>query len=299
MDLKAKNSRQPLDPPKKWGLTDAELATAPIVFRDDLLKDQVAVVSGGGSGIGRAIAYMLTRLGSKVVICGRRAEKLDETAAGIEKHLGRKIATHAMTIRNPAQVDELLSHVHREHGRIDLVVNNGGGQFPQAAIDFSHKGWHAVIDTNLNGTWYMMQSAARLWRDHGQQGSIVNIVAVVSRGMPQVAHTCAARAAVIYLSKTLSTEWAPLGIRVNCVAPGSIASDGLNVYPREAADLFVSSNPMRRLGDMFDIAHGVVYLAAPSGKFVTGEVLTVDGGRQQWGEDWPGGMPDYFRVPGR
>jgi NAD(P)-dependent dehydrogenase (short-subunit alcohol dehydrogenase family) len=299
MDQKAENNRQPVDPPKNWGLTDEELATTPIVFKDDLLKDQVCILSGGGSGIGRATAYMLARLGSRVIICGRRAEKLDETAAGIQKYLGRKIDTQAMTIRNPEQVDELMSRVHRDYGRIDLVVNNGGGQFPQAAIDFSLKGWHAVIDTNLNGTWYMMQSAARLWRDHKQTGSLINIVAVVSRGMPQVAHTCAARAAVIYLSKTLSTEWAPLGIRVNCVAPGSIASEGLNVYPRAAADMFVNSNPMRRLGDMFDIAHAVVYLAAPSGKFITGEVLTVDGGRQQWGEDWPGGMPDYFRVPGR
>ena len=189
--------------------------------------------------------------------------------------------------------------VWERYGKVDAVVNNGGGQFPQAAIDFSNKGWHAVIDTNLNGTWYMMQSAARHWRDHEQHGSIVNIVAVVSRGMPQVAHTCAARAGVIYLSKTLSTEWAPLGIRVNCVAPGSIASDGFNVYPRAAAEMFTNSNPMRQVGDMFDIGHAVVYLSAPSGKFITGEVLTVDGGRQQWGEDWPGGIPDYFRVPGR
>jgi NAD(P)-dependent dehydrogenase (short-subunit alcohol dehydrogenase family) len=245
------------------------------------------------------MTYTLARLGAHVTICGRRAEKLEETAAGVLKHLGRKVDTRPMTIRNPAQVDALMAHVFEQHGRIDVVVNNGGGQYPQAAIDFSHKGWHAVIDTNLNGTWYMMQSVARQWRDRGQHGSIINIVAVVSRGMPQVAHTCAARAGVIYLSKTVSTEWAPLGIRVNCIAPGSIASEGLNVYPREAADMFANSNPMRRLGDMFDIAQAVVYLAAPSGKFITGEVLTVDGGRQQWGEDWPGGMPDYFRIHGR
>jgi NAD(P)-dependent dehydrogenase (short-subunit alcohol dehydrogenase family) len=299
MEKKTKISRQPLDPPKNWGLTDEQLASEPIVFRDDLLKDQVCVVSGGGSGIGRAITYVLARLGARVTICGRRPEKLEETAAGVLKHLGRTVDTRPMTIRNPAQVDALMAQVHEKHGRIDVVVNNGGGQFPQAAIDFTHKGWHAVIDTNLNGTWYMMQSAARQWRDHGQHGSIINIVAVVSRGMPQVAHTCAARAGVIYLSKTVSTEWAPLGIRVNCIAPGSIASEGLNVYPRAAADMFANSNPMRRLGDVFDIAHAVVYLAAPSGKFITGEVLTVDGGRQQWGEDWPGGMPDYFRVSGR
>ena len=93
-------------------------------------------------------------------------------------------------------------------------------------------------------------------------------------------------------------EWAPINVRVNCVAPGSIASDGLNVYPREAAEQFRNSNPMRRLGDVFDIAEAVVYLSAPTGKFITGEMLAVDGGRQQWGEDWPGGIPDYFRVTG-
>jgi NAD(P)-dependent dehydrogenase (short-subunit alcohol dehydrogenase family) len=277
-------------------MTDAELVSAPLSFRDDLLKGQVCLVSGGGSGMGRAIAYVLTRLGADVVICGRRADKLEETASGIESRLGKTILAKSMTIRDPLQVDALFDAAYERFGRIDVLVNSAGGQFPQAAIDFSVKGWNAVIDTNLNGTWYMMQAAARRWRDRQQPGSIVNIVAVINRGNPQVAHTCAARAGVIYLSKTVAVEWAPLNIRVNCVAPGSIATDGLNVYPREAAEGFALSNPMKRLGDVMDIAESVVYLTAPSGKFITGELLTVDGGRQHWGEDWPGGIPDYFQV---
>jgi citronellol/citronellal dehydrogenase len=277
-------------------MTDDELAVEPLLFRDDALADQVCLVSGGGSGMGRAIAYVLSRLGAKVVICGRRADKLEETAAGIQTRFGRPVMTKAMTIRDPEQVQGLFKEIWERFGRLDVLVNSAGGQFPQAAIDFSVKGWNAVIDTNLNGTWYMMQSAAQHWRENGIPGSIVTIVAVVSRGNPQVAHTAAARAGVICLSKTLSVEWAPLGIRVNCVAPGSIATDGLNVYPREAAEAFAISNPMKRLGDVMDIAQAVVYLAAPTGKFITGEVLTVDGGRQNWGEDWPGGIPDYFRV---
>ena len=185
-------------------------------------------------------------------------------------------------------------------GALDVLVNNGGGQFHAGGNRLlASSGWNAVIDTNLNGTWYMMQAAARRWRDKAQPGNIVNIVAVVDRGMPQVAHTCAARAGVIYLSKTLSTEWAPLDIRVNCIAPGSIASEGFSVYPPEAVEKFRYSNPMQTLGDVIDIAHAVVYLAGPSGKFITGSVLTVDGGHQQWGENWPGGIPDYFRVHGR
>jgi citronellol/citronellal dehydrogenase len=280
-------------------MTDDELAVSPLSFRDDTLAGQVCVVSGGGSGIGRAIAYTLTRLGAEVMICGRRAEKLAETAAGIERLIGKRIATKAMSIRDPDAVQALFEETWQRFNRLDVLVNSAGGQFPQAAIDFSVKGWNAVIDTNLNGTWYMMQNAARQWRDRGCGGSIVNIVAVVARGMPQVAHTAAARAGVIYLTKTLSIEWAPLDIRVNCVAPGSIATDGLNVYPRAAAEAFVVSNPMKRLGDVMDIAQSVAYLVAPTGKFITGEVLTVDGGRQNWGEDWPGGIPDYFRVLGR
>jgi NAD(P)-dependent dehydrogenase (short-subunit alcohol dehydrogenase family) len=280
-------------------MTDSELAVWPLSFRDDALAGQVCVVSGGGSGMGRAIAYVLTRLGAQVVICGRRAEMLEETAAGISEHLGKTIVTRAMTIREPEQVQALFAETWERFGRLDVLVNSAGGQFPQAAIDFSVKGWNAVVDTNLNGTWYMMQSAAQQWRDRSSAGCIVNIVAVINRGMPQVAHTAAARAGVIYLSKTLSIEWAPLGIRINCVAPGSIATDGLNVYPREAAEAFAISNPMKRLGDVMDIAQAVVYLAAPTGKFITGEVVAVDGGRQNWGEDWPGGIPDYFRVRGR
>ena len=296
---KKMRNRLPLDPPIQWGMTDDELAAAPLSFRDDALAGHVCLVSGGGSGMGRAIAYVLARLGATVAICGRRADKLDETAEGIEKRLGKKVMTRAMTIRDPEQANALFKEIWERFDRLDLLVNCAGGQYPQAAIDFSVKGWNAVIDTNLNGTWYMMQSAAQQWRDHQRGGTIVNIVAVVSRGMPQVAHTAAARAGVITLSKTVSVEWAPQQIRVNCVAPGSIATDGLNVYPREAAEGFAVSNPMKRLGDVIDIAQSVVYLAAPTGKFITGEVLTVDGGRQNWGEDWPGGIPDYFRVRGR
>ena len=282
---------------KPWGTSDEELAARPLVFRDDLLTGQTFLVSGGGTGLGRAITYVCARLGADLMICGRREEKLAETASGIRKQLGRDIGTMAMTIRDPEAVKRLVDETHRRFGRLDTLVNNGGGQFPQAAIDFSVKGWLSVIDTNLNGTWYMMQAAAQRWRESGQPGNIVNIVANVWRGMPQVAHTCAARAGVIYLSKTVSTEWAPLGIRVNCVSPGSIASEGLNAYERRDADLFRYSNPMRQFGDAFDIAQAVVYLSAPSGKFVTGDVLVVDGGNNQHGELWPAGIPDYFKVP--
>ncbi|MEM7359331.1 MAG: SDR family oxidoreductase [Pseudomonadota bacterium] len=279
-----------------WGPSDEELASWEMVYREDLFKDQVVIVSGGGSGMGKGMAFMFARLGAKVVICSRNEERLLQTQESINKQLGIDIDCHTMTIRDPQQVSTLFDQVVAKHGRVDVLVNNAGGQFPQPAIDFSVKGWNAVIDTNLNGSWYMMQTAARHWRDTNTAGNIVNIVANVQRGMPQVAHTCAARAAVIYLSKSISTEWAPLNIRVNCVSPGSIATDGLNVYPYQAAARFKDSNPMRSFGHIYDVAQAVAYIAAPSGKFITGEVLTVDGGNNQWGDTWPGGIPDYFDV---
>lgn len=282
--------------PSRWGMSAEELAAHPTVFAEDLLKDQVFMVSGGGSGMGKAMTFLLSRLGARVVICGRRQHKLDETVEQVDKLLGKTIHAHAMTIRDPDAVTAMMADTFERFGRLDTLVNNGGGQFPQDAIDFSVKGWNAVIDTNLNGSWYMMQAAARQWRDREQQGHIVNIVANVWKGMPQVAHTCAARAGVIYLSKTLSTEWAPLGIRVNCVSPGSIETEGFDVYPPGAAERFKDSNPMRRTGDVFDIAQAVIYLSAPSGNFITGEVIVVDGGNQQWGAVWPGGQPDYFKI---
>jgi citronellol/citronellal dehydrogenase len=280
-------------PEPQFGRSDDELAAMPLTFRDSLFDGQVALVSGSGRGIGKAIAYQLARLGAKIALCGRDEARLNTTAENL-RALGADVMAHPMSIRDPDAVSRLYDTVWEKFGTLDLVVNNAGGQFPQAAIDFSPKGWNAVIDTNLNGTWYMMQQAARRWRDAKRGGAIVNIATVVSRGMPGVAHTCAARAGVIYLSKTVAIEWAPLGIRINCVAPGAIATEGMNVYSEEARKALPRSNLMKRFGDVRDITDAVCYLAGPSGNFMTGEVVTVDGGGQIWGDQWTIPRPEWF-----
>lgn len=284
--------------PASFGMTDAELAARPTVYRPNLLEGKSWVVSGGGSGIGKAIAFLAARLGANVTICGRTEDKLAAVRDAIQDATGREVATHAMSIRDPEAVESLLDGVLDRSGRIDVLVNNAGGQFPQDAIDFSRKGWLAVVDLNLNGTWWMMQEAARRWRDRGEPGNIINVVANVERGMPQAAHTCAARAGVIYLSKTVATEWAPFDIRVNCVAPGTIETEGFAVYPPQALERFHEANPMKRLGDAWDVAEATAYLGSDAARFVTGEILTIDGGMAQWGVVWPAGMPDYFNVGG-
>jgi len=271
------------------------LWTADTVYRPDLFKGRVALVSGGGSGIGRATALLFARLGAKVVICGRTAEKLERVAEFIR---GKNCPVLAIptNVREPEQVEALFQRIHAEFGGLDMLVNNAGGQFPQAAIDFPVKGWNAVINNNLNGTWYMMQRAAQYWRDQRKPGSIVNIAVVTERGMPGVAHTVAARSGVIGLTRTVAVEWAPLHIRVNCIAPGLTATEGLEVYPPEAVKEFPRANPMKRPGTPMEIAESCIYLAGPSGSFITGEVLTVDGGGKLWGELWTAGRPEYYNF---
>src|ERR1700732_474416 len=228
-----------------YGFTDEQLATLKLSWRTGLFDGQVVLVSGAGTGLGKAIAYQFGRLGAKLMICGRKADPLERTAEGMRK-LGIDCLAYPMTIRDPEQVAALFDAAWSRYGRLDVLVNNAGGQFPQPAIDFSVKGWNAVIDTNLNGTWYMMQAAARRWRDAARPGCIVNIVAIVERGLYGIAHTIAARSGGIGLSRSVAVEWAPLKIRVNCVAPGAIETEGWKVYSPEARAAYPRSNPMMR-----------------------------------------------------
>ena len=282
-------------PPSGPATTIDDFWAAPTVFRDDLYTGATVLVSGGGSGIGRAIALLFARLGARVVICGRTAERL-ETVVTYARDRGATMLGITANIREPDQVRALFERCEAEAGLPDILINNAGGQFAKPAIDFSVNGWNAVIAGNLNGTWYMMQAAAQRWRDAGRPGSIVNIVAPTERGIPGIAHTVAARAGVIGVSRTVAVEWAPLGIRVNCVTPGLIGTEGLAVYPPEAAKEWPRANPMKRWGSPWDIAQACAWIAGPAGNFVTGEVCTVDGGGRLWGELWTAGRPPWFET---
>ena len=263
------------------GSIEDELWSEPTVYRADLFAGQMVLVSGGGTGIGRAIALLLARLGAQVVVCGRSVDKLERVAA-FARDRGARVTPMVVNVREPDQVEALFARITAECGTLGAVVNNAGGQFPQHAIDYAVKGWKAVIDTNLNGTWYMMQAAARHWRAAGVPGAIV------------IAHSVAGRAGVIGATRTVAVEWAPLGVRVNCLAPGLTASEGLDVYPPEARREFHRANPLRRTGTLREIAEAAVFLASPAASFMTGEVMTVDGGGRLWGELWTAGRPDYF-----
>jgi NAD(P)-dependent dehydrogenase (short-subunit alcohol dehydrogenase family) len=277
----------------EFGLSDAQLAEHPTIYGADAYKGRSVLISGGAGGIGRAAAWLLGRLGAKIILAGRSAEKLAEATAAMRAK-GLTVSGHTVDIREPDSVAALFAKIDAEEGGIDILINSAGGQFPQAAIDLSTRGWNTVVNTNLNGTWGMMQQAARHWREAKRPGSIVSIVVVTEHGLYGVAHTIAARAGVIGLSRALAVEWAPLNIRVNCIAPGVIETPGWKVYDPKAIEKYPRSNPMMRNGTTWEVAEACAYLAGAGAAFVTGEVLHVAGGSQLWGETWTIDRPDYF-----
>lgn len=255
------------------------------VFRDGLLDGQVAVVSGGGSGLGRAIAVELAALGAQVEICGRRREPLQETAALADD--GRIVAT-ACDIREDDQVQSLVDGVLQRHGRIDLLVNNAGGQFLAAAEDITPKGFRTVQRLNVEGTWLMTHAVATRAMIPGGGGKIISITISPHHGLPGMAHSSAARAAVENLMRVLSIEWSRHQIKLNAIAAGQFGTDTLYTkYPQQIVDTLASTVPLGRLGRPEEIASLVTWLASPAGDFVSGAVLTMDGARDNWAGPWP------------
>ncbi len=266
------------------------------IFRNDLLDGQVAVVTGGGTGIGVAIARELGSLGATVVIASRKRENVEPAAIGLSQELGRAVHARVCDVRDREQVAKLSEDLVATHGRIDILINNGGGQFFAPAEAITPRGWDAVVQTNLTGQWNMIQAVVNGWMlAHG--GRIVSITMLTSRGFAGMAHSVAARAGVEALTKTLAVEWAPRGITLNAIAPGYIASTGLRRYPDGVllAERLQTSVPMKRLGTCEEIAQAVAFLVSPAGNYITGQVLTVDGGRSLWGDHWP--IPDPGALP--
>jgi len=277
--------------------TFEQLWELPTVYHPRALAGRVVLVTGAAGGIGSATSVLCARLGASLVLSGRTLDTLDTLAGRLREH-GAEVLTVQGTVRDPEQVAAVVDAAWDRYGRLDVVVNNAGGQFSAPALDISPKGWHAVVETNLYGSWFMMQAAARRWADAGEPAPgedrcVVNISTITGRGGAGIAHTAAARGGQINLTRYLAVEWAPLHIRANAIAVGVVASEGLATYP-EAARASFGHNPMRRLGDVWDVAQGVVYLAAPSAAFITGTTLEITGGEHVWGEYWPLGRPDHF-----
>ena len=248
------------------------------IYRPGLFSDQVIVVSGGGTGIGRATARELAALGAHVVICSRSSDHLEPTRAEITA-AGGAVTALTCNIRDPESVETLFATVEERLGGVHGLVNNAGGQFLSPAEAITPKGWHAVVETNLTGGFLMAQAAFRHgMRDHG--GAIVSIVAEIWRGFPGMAHSGAARAGVVNLTQTLALEWGRYGIRVNAIAPGIIDSSGLKTYPDAVQAQLASiarETPANRMGTEGEIATSVIFLLSPAAAYISGATLKVDG----------------------
>ena len=263
-------------------------------FAPELFRGQVAIVTGGGSGIGRRTALELARLGASVAICGRTSEKLVAVAAELTEVAGaERVLQSVCDIREPDQIAAFVGETLARFGRIDLLVNNAGGQFPSPAELITPRGFDAVIRNNLSGTFYVTREVATRAMIPARGGRIVNVIAQIFRGFPGMAHTGAARAGVENLTMTLAVEWAQHGVLINAVAPGVILTSGSKRYPPELIELGRQKTPLKRLGSEEEVADSILFLLAPGSSFITGTTLYIDGGARLWGENWP--IPD--RAP--
>ncbi|HEY4715676.1 MAG TPA: SDR family oxidoreductase [bacterium] len=260
-----------------------------MVFRQELFKDKVVIVTGGGTGIGRVIAEEFGRLGATLVICSRKKENFAPAVEKFSKN-GMVCIGIKCDIREIGDIESMVDKTLANFKGIDILVNNAGGQFPSPAENISPKGWAAVINNNLNGTFNVTLAVANRWMIPQRNGVIINIVANMWRGFPGLAHTGAARAGVVNLTQTLAVEWARHRIRVNAVAPGTIATEGLRVYPREIVEMQRNAIPFRRFGKPEEIAQSVLFLSSPAAEYITGATLRVDGGESLWGSNWQ--IPD-------
>ena len=249
------------------------------VFHPNLFAGQTIIVTGGGSGIGRCTAHELATLGAHVALAGRTAAKLEAVKAEIAED-GGSASAHACDIREEPSVCATIDAVLAERGRIDGLVNNAGGQYRTAMATITTKGFEAVVRNNLTGGFIFMREAFNRWmKAHG--GSIVNIIADIWHGWPDYAHSGAARGGMLTLSETAACEWASSGVRVNCVAPGGIASSGFDTYTPEAKAKILEyppTVPLQRYGTEAELSAAIVFLLSPAAAYITGTCIRVDGG---------------------
>jgi citronellol/citronellal dehydrogenase len=259
------------------------------VFADGALAGQVALVTGGGTNLGKEAAAELARCGASVVIAGRREDMLESAAAEIAEHCSYVVGD----IREPGGQQALIRSVLERHGKLDFLLNNAGGQYFVPAEAIARKGWRAVQRLNVEGTLGMCRAAHELAMGSARSGTIVNVTVSPHHGFPAMAHTGAARAAVEAFTRELAERWAPENVSVVAVALGRFATESLRKYPAELWEKAAASVPLQRLGTVEEYGWLVALLASPLGSAFSGSVVTLDGALDNWNGPWP--PPDLIR----
>ena len=248
--------------------------------------ERAAIVTGGGTGIGRASALALHRDGFGVVIAGRRAEPLEAT----RELIGEGCVVYPGDIREPDVSAGLVDACMERFGRIDCLVNNAGGQFTAAAEDITPGGWRAVRRLNLDAPWFLTQAVAKRWMIRNGGGRVISVVLCPERGIAGMAHSSAARAGMGALTRTLAMEWGRHGIALNCVAPGWIDTEGVRGYDLDL-DEVAAQVPMKRLGSAAEVGDLIAYLASPAAGYITGQTIAIDGGVDLTSSGWDPPQP--------
>jgi NAD(P)-dependent dehydrogenase (short-subunit alcohol dehydrogenase family) len=252
------------------------------IFSKSLLKEKVAIVTGGGTGIGKEIAEQLGNAGAKLVLAGRREEVLKRAEDEFVSK-GFEVLSVPTDIREIGQVEKLVVETVNQFGKIDILINNAGGQFPQKAEELSKNGWDAVIRTNLNGTFYVTQAVGKQMIKQGTGGAITNmLVSFLHRGAPGIAHSVAARNGVFGLMKNLALEWAQHNIRVNSIGAGLFITEGMQEEMAAADPHFIDNTinavPLKRVGNLEELGWLATYLSSKASGYITGENIIIDGG---------------------
>jgi citronellol/citronellal dehydrogenase len=270
------------------------------VFAEGALEGRVALVSGGGTNLGKAAAAELARCGASVVIAGRREDVLEAAA----EEIGERCSWVAGDIREREGAERLVAAALERHGRLDLLLNNAGGQYFVPAEGITTKGWRAVQRLNVGGTLAMCEVAYELAMRPAGAGTIVNVTVSPHQGFPAMAHTGAARAAVESFTRDLAAKWAPDGVSMTAIALGRLATESLRKYPAELWQRAAASVPLQRLGEVEEYGWLVALLASPLGRAFSGSVVTLDGALDNWTGPWPppdlvreGGVPTEQRRP--
>jgi citronellol/citronellal dehydrogenase len=269
------------------------------IFAPGLLRERMVLVTGGGTGLGRATALELARCGASVLIAGRRADVLERAAAEIGEASGSEVRALVGDVRARDGAARLIGSALESHGRLDVLVNNAGGQFFSPAELIAAKGWRAVWRLNVEGMLNMAEAAFELAFERAAGGTIVNVTLSPHHGMPGMAHSGAARASVEALTHELAERWSPAGVAVTAVAAGTFDTEVMVKYPASVRSGMSRSVPLQRLGTVAEHAWLVALLASPLGRAFNGSTVTLDGARDNWFGPWPpqGLLDESGEVP--
>jgi NAD(P)-dependent dehydrogenase (short-subunit alcohol dehydrogenase family) len=261
------------------------------MYKNDLLKGKVAIVTGGGTGLGKSMTARFSELGATTIICSRKLDVLEQTAKEISEQTGNPVDAYQLDVRNALDIEKLIEQIDSKYGKIDILVNNAAGNFISPTERLSYKAFDTVVDIVLRGTYYFTLALGKYWIEYQFPGNILNIVTTyASTGSGYVVPSSISKAGVLNLTKSLAAEWGKYKIRINAIAPGPFPTKGAweRLFPDpKMAEKLINRIPLKRTGEHHELANLAIYLVSEGSGYITGEVVTIDGG------EWLSGAGEF------